>query len=276
MKKQVNKEIMKNSGLSRTIKMVGKTISNKSPEILTGLGIAGMITTVVLAVRATPKAMSLIEEAEEQKDEQLTQKEVVQVGWKPYIPVAITGVASIGCLVGATRSNARKRAALYSAYKLSETALSEFKEKTGEVVSEKKMKEIKQKIAEDRVDKVVGKKVDGDDTKSNVIVNDDDQVWYIDPFTNKPFKSSRSEIDSAVNKVNLMMMSDMTASLSDLYGWLDIEPTVVSDDIGWDIDDGLIESWCSEAVVRDGKPYIVMDFLKRPTYGFNDKSRMYG
>lgn len=33
-----------------------------SPEILTGIGIAGMITTTVMAVRATPKALILIEE----------------------------------------------------------------------------------------------------------------------------------------------------------------------------------------------------------------------
>ena len=33
-----------------------------SPEILTGVGIAGMITTTVLAVKATPKALRLIDD----------------------------------------------------------------------------------------------------------------------------------------------------------------------------------------------------------------------
>ena len=33
-----------------------------SPAILTGFGIAGMITTTVLAVKATPKALSLLDE----------------------------------------------------------------------------------------------------------------------------------------------------------------------------------------------------------------------
>lgn len=33
----------------------------RSPEILTGIGIAGMITTTVMAVKATPKALVLIE-----------------------------------------------------------------------------------------------------------------------------------------------------------------------------------------------------------------------
>ena len=33
-----------------------------SPEILTGLGITGMFSMTVMAVKATPKAMRLIEE----------------------------------------------------------------------------------------------------------------------------------------------------------------------------------------------------------------------
>ena len=40
------------AALFKNIKMV---LSNHSPEILTGLGIAGMITTTILAVSATPK-----------------------------------------------------------------------------------------------------------------------------------------------------------------------------------------------------------------------------
>ena len=40
--------------LFKSVKMV---VSKHSPEILTGIGIAGMITTTILAVKATPKAL---------------------------------------------------------------------------------------------------------------------------------------------------------------------------------------------------------------------------
>lgn len=36
-----------------------KSTIKHSPEILTGIGIAGMVTTTVMAVRATPKALKL-------------------------------------------------------------------------------------------------------------------------------------------------------------------------------------------------------------------------
>ena len=60
---------MKKLNLSGMFKGTKKAIIKHSPEILTGVGIAGMITTTVLAVRATPKAMQLIDakEYEEQR-----------------------------------------------------------------------------------------------------------------------------------------------------------------------------------------------------------------
>lgn len=48
-------QIMNKLNVKQCFKMAKKVVQKKSPEILTGLGIAGMITTVVLAVKATPK-----------------------------------------------------------------------------------------------------------------------------------------------------------------------------------------------------------------------------
>ena len=44
------------------VKSLQVTMAKHSPEILTGIGIAGMVATTVLAVRATPKALALLEE----------------------------------------------------------------------------------------------------------------------------------------------------------------------------------------------------------------------
>lgn len=41
--------------LSKSFLLLKTSIKKHSPEILTGIGIAGMITTTVMAVRATPK-----------------------------------------------------------------------------------------------------------------------------------------------------------------------------------------------------------------------------
>jgi len=109
-----------------------------SPEILTGIGIAGMIAPPVPAVRATPKALQLIDTREIKENRRLSNKEIVATTWKCYVPAAVTGVLSTACLVGASSANLRRNTALATAYSISETALKEYKEKAVEVVGEKK------------------------------------------------------------------------------------------------------------------------------------------
>ncbi len=49
------------SKFSVSARRLGKFLKRKSPVILTGIGIAGMVTSTVMAVKATPKALALID-----------------------------------------------------------------------------------------------------------------------------------------------------------------------------------------------------------------------
>ena len=48
------------ANLFRNLKM---SFTKHAPEILTGVGITGMITSTILAVKGTPKAITLFQEA---------------------------------------------------------------------------------------------------------------------------------------------------------------------------------------------------------------------
>lgn len=277
---------MNKLNVKQCFKMAKKVVQKKSPEILTGLGIAGMITTVVLAVKATPKALDLIDEEVERQNRKLSQEaydsgqsianqinklkplETVKVAWKPYIPALLLGGASVGCLIGANTVSARRHAALYSAYELSKTAYNELNEKVTEVVGEKKVTEIKQKLAEDKVNKVSPE--GAIEKKSNVVIAGDGDTWFIDAMSNQPFLSSKNKLDAAANELNRKMRSDMYVSLSQFYDEVGIEHTGTSDYIGWRIDKEYIDVVTSDAIVKDGKVYVVMDFLSRPEYGYDD------
>ncbi len=89
-----------------------------SPFILTCLGAAGMIGTTVLAVKATPKAMLLLEDAKKEKGEELTKAEVIITAGPAYIPSAVMGVSAIICVFGANALNKKQSASLTSAYTL--------------------------------------------------------------------------------------------------------------------------------------------------------------
>lgn len=83
--------------LKAIARSMGMALQKHSPEIMTGIGIAGMVATTILAVRATPKALLLIQEAEEVKsqtessDEALTPVETIKATWRCYVPAAVTG-----------------------------------------------------------------------------------------------------------------------------------------------------------------------------------------
>ena len=59
---------MPKQSLASIAKSVRTAMKKHSPEILTGIGIAGMITTTVMAVKATPKALILLEEKKDELD----------------------------------------------------------------------------------------------------------------------------------------------------------------------------------------------------------------
>lgn len=238
-------------------------INKRSPEILTGIGIAGMITTTVLAVRATPKALELIEEKkDEDAVDELSPLEVVKTAWKPYIPATVTGVVSVACLIGASSANAKRNAALATAYKLSETALSEYREKVIETIGEKKEKAVRDKVAEERVKK-------NPVSKSEVIVTNNGTTLCFDPISARYFKSSIDKIKRAENELNKQMLHDISGyvSLNDFYDELGLDHTTIGDDLGWNVDK-LIDISFSSQLNDNGEPSVVLDYVVVPKSNF--------
>ena len=74
-------------------------LKKHSSTILKVIGSTGVVANTVLAVKATPKAMSLLVEAEQDKGSELTVVETVKAAWKPYIPTAVTGLSTIACIL---------------------------------------------------------------------------------------------------------------------------------------------------------------------------------
>lgn len=254
---------MRKPNLAKLVSNTRQFANRHSPEILTGIGIAGMITTTVLAVRATPKALQLIEEKKnEDLVDELSSLEVVKTAWKPYVPAAVTGIASVACLIGASSVNAKRNAALATAYKLSETALSEYREKVIETIGEKKEKTVRDKVAEERVKK-------NPVSKSEVIVTNNGTTLCFDPISARYFKSSIDKIKRAENELNKQMLHDISGyvSLNDFYDELGLDHTSVGDDLGWNVD-RLIDISFSSQLNDNGEPSVVLDYLVAPKYDF--------
>lgn len=258
---------MNKLNVAKLFKDVRTVLSKHSPELLTGIGVAGMITTTVLAVKATPKALHLIDAKKEElnleSDEKLTPMETVKATWKCYIPAAITGVTSVACLIGASSVNARRNAALATAYNLSATALAEYKDKVVETIGEKKEQIIRDKVAEERIKKEPV-------NNSAIIVSGTGNTRCFDTITKRRFTSDIEQIKRIVNELNRRMVNgEDYISLNDFYYELGLDGCAVGDDLGWNVTRGLIELDFSAQLDADGIPCIVLDYAVAPKRGYN-------
>lgn len=248
--------------ITKFVGNVKDTISKHSPEILVSMGIAGMVTTTVLAVKSTPKALKLIDEKKEElKTDELSSVDTIKATWKCYIPAAISFATSAACIIGANSVNTKRNAALATAYKLSETALAEYKDKVIETIGEKKEKTIREKIDKDHIDK-------NPVSKNNVIITEKGNTLCYDHHSGRYFRSDIDTIKKAAIEINRTMIYDMYASLNDFYDELGLAHTKAGDRLGWNLDDGKVEIEFSSQIADDGTPCIVIDYNIAPKDNF--------
>jgi hypothetical protein len=204
-----------------------------SSTILTVVGGAGVITTTVLAIKATPKAVTLLEEAKKEKGTELTKLEKAKVVTPIYIPTMISGVTTLACIFGANILNKRQQAALMSAYALLDNSYKEYKNKVKEI------------YGEEGNDKVVAEIVKDKYEESEEIETNGDEILFYDNFSDQFFLSTRVRVSQAEYNLNRNISMDGYASLNEFYEYLDIEPVDGGEELGWSDGGNLTRYWQS-------------------------------
>lgn len=254
---------MDTSNLSKAWATLQKSAKQHAPEILTGIGIGGMIFTTISAVRATPKALQLIEDKKKDMDvDQLTPIETIKVAWKPYIPAAISGVIATSCLIGANSEHLRRNSALAAAYQISTSALAEYKDQVVETIGEKKEQVVR--------DKVKQKQVENTPVAVNKVYHTGKgNTLCLDPLSGRLFTSSMESIKRAENEINKEIIHSMcgSASLNEFYAELGLDGIDLGDHLGWNVDT-LIKLDIGSCITEDGEPCIVVGHHHAPVYDF--------
>ncbi len=233
------------------------------PEILLVTGIAGMIFTGVVLVNATIKSTKQVEKyKEEHPEEKITKRKIIKITWKNYILPIASFAGSTVSLGASNRISAGRNAALMTAYTMSNTALNEYKEKTKEIVGAKKEQEIKEAVAQAKTDKI--------DIPNSIILNED-ECWFIESWTGRPFKSTWNKVLKIVNNLNAEAMGSISGriTLSDFCEELGLKRTKGTDSVGWSVTDdgtrGLLEVELV-ATVKDDKPIGEIYYVNMPKY----------
>jgi uncharacterized protein DUF6353 len=232
--------------------------SDHSPAILTGIAVAGTVTTAYLTGKAAFKAAQIIDEREVSpvggiRDE-IDIRDKVDLTWKLFIPAAGMAGMTIACIIMSNRVGSRRAAALAGAYAVTERAFEEYKEKVTEKIGVNKERAVRDEIAQDHVTR--------DQPNKEVIVLSGD-VLFRDDWSGRYFRSTMEDVKAAQNKVNHQRLNDNYASVNDFYCAVGLPTTRAGDESGWNLDRGL-ELAFSTAVTENQEPCIVVSFNVEP------------
>lgn len=196
-------------------------IKKNASTILTCVGGVGVVATAVMAVKATPKATALLEQAEREKGEKLTKFEAVYVAGPVYIPAVAIGVSTLACIFGANVLNKRQQAALMSAYALLDNSYKDYKRKAQELYGEDAHNNVVVEVAKDKY------------KDSDVHDEDDGKELFYDLFSERYFRATMEDVIKAEYEVNRRISLHGSVHLNEFYELLDIPAVDYGDFLGW-------------------------------------------
>lgn len=266
-----------------------KFVDEHQREIMLGTAIAGVVATAVTGWRAGIKAEKVLSEQRKKMEEldedyadndkfedddlKLTEemyknrkKEITLETVKrmaPIVaPVALSAAGSVVSIIGSYNAASKQIAVLSSLYSMSEKAFAEYQEKTKETVGDKKAQEITDKVKESHITE--NPPVDTD----TIINTGKGTTLCLDDWSGRYFYSAPEEIRKAFNTINKRMMDEYYISLNELYDELGLPDIKLGEDIGFNVDDGLIDiDHLFSAALHNGSiPILALNYDVSPKY----------
>lgn len=242
--------------MKKIINKVKFNVVKHSPEILMGLGIAGVITSTVLACRSTLKVQEILDYKEENMN---NIKEVLDEGredyteedarkdktiimtttairiMKLYIPSVIIGAGSIACLLESHNVMKNRNAGLAAALAATTESFKQYRERVTEKYGDEVDKEMRYGIKKEKKEK------DGKKTKEEIVVGCDEKElsgyaryfnenninWSDDPQFNLMFLRQNQ------NWANDKLISQGYLYLNDVYEALGFPKSKAGQVVGW-------------------------------------------
>ena len=242
--------------MKKMINKVKFNVVKHSPEILMGIGIAGVITSTVLACRSTLKVKDILEDKETNMN---NVKEVLAEGredyteedarkdktiimtttairiMKLYAPSVIIGAGSIACLLESHNVMRNRNAGLAAALAATTESFKQYRERVTAKYGDEVDKEMRYGIKKEKKEK------DGKKTKEDIVVGCDEKElsgyaryfnesninWTDDPQYNMMFLRQNQ------NWANDKLISQGYLYLNDVYDALGFPKTKAGQVVGW-------------------------------------------
>ena len=255
---------------TKTFHRVGFQIKKHSPEILLVTGITGVVTSAVMACKATTKVDAIIEESKKSIDmihegmeagnicdveytEEDGKKDLaivyIQTGVKfakLYGPSVLLGLTSIGCILASNNIIHKRNVALSAAYTAIDRSFKGYRSRVIERFGESMDRELRyniktQEVKETVVDEETGKKKTVKSTVSVVDPNTySDYARFFDEYCagwTKDAEYNLMFLRQQQNYANELLKSRGHLFLNEVYDMLGIDRTKAGNIVGWIYDE---------------------------------------
>lgn len=254
--------------LTRTFNRTGLKLKKYSPEILMAAGAVGVVTSGVMACKATLKVEEIVDDAKQKIDmihdvsanpdmaekysEEDSKKDLTivytQTAWKfvkLYGPSVALGAASLGCMIGSNRILSKRNAALAAAYAAVDKSFKDYRgrvlERFGKQMDRELMYGIKAQEVEETTTDENGKEVTTKSTVEvmdpnayspySIIFDDGNDGWDPDPERTKFFLIQQQ------NWANERLKARGHLFLNEVYDMLGAKRTKAGAQVGWVYDE---------------------------------------
>lgn len=199
-----------------------------SAHISTGAVVIGMISAVILAVKAGKEAEEDIEELKEELDtDELSFGEIVRTTWKRFIPVALILTLTISCFLYSTNKMMKRYAALSTAYALTESYMKDYIHTAQEELGPKKEQTIRDKVMEKRVNSQPV-------AERGIVETGKGDILFYDSITTRYFKSSMDEVKNAEADLASIYKSENELTIDEYTGRLGLGRfSTIGNYMGW-------------------------------------------
>lgn len=250
--------------LMKTYKKVELKAIKHSPEILAGVGVVGVVGSLVMACKATTKLSDILDESKEQldkikevaadpayeekysqddakKDTTITYVQTAMKVTKLYAPSVILCASSLGCLLASNNILKKRNAALSAAYMTVDKSFKEYRKRVADRFGEEVEKEIRYNIKAEEITKV---DEDGNEVTETVkVMNGTDDpnsysdyarffdescaAWQNDAEYNLTFLKAQQQYANDLLKARGRLF------LNEVYRMLGIDETKAGQVVGW-------------------------------------------
>lgn len=197
-------------------------LKKHSTLVMTAAASAGVVVTTVLAIKATPKAMKLLNRAEIRKGDKLTVIEKIKYGWSPYIYCGISGISTIACIASIEYLNHKKQISIVSAYTILQQSFEQYRGNIKTLYGNDVDLLAKQEIVRARYNMI------GDKNSP-----ENEELLFFDYQGMRFFTSTFDNVMRAEHQLLESLHAKGYACLNEYYDYLGIPPLDYGYQLGW-------------------------------------------